>query len=148
MPPQKKEQYKVETTNRVEKTLRAILIDSHRQLVMEVPVTGLKEIYAHLGCDLIDKGLEFETPWGIETLYIDDEGLLKDETEFFEVLGTGRGFAGSGLIVGTDEDGESTDCRLSVDSVADRILFLERDQAQARGIPVEPAMEFVAWEEA
>ena len=90
--------------------INAVLIDPSRCMITEVKLdspTRLAEIYKLLDVQLIDI-VRFDRR---NNMYIDDEGLLKDNF-FFSVRG--RKYAGKGLIVGaTDPTGHDTDSRVS-----------------------------------
>jgi hypothetical protein len=59
-----------------------------------------------------------------ETLYLDDEGLLKAEPgPFFNILPYPQPLAGVGLILGTDENGETVSTKLTVPAVTARASF-------------------------
>ena len=55
-------------------------------------------------------------------MYVDDEGLLKETNRYFSIHG--REFAGNGLIIGNNDEGESIDSTLTVEQVKDMISFL------------------------
>ncbi|NBW21397.1 MAG: DUF3846 domain-containing protein [Caulobacteraceae bacterium] len=90
-----------------EKVIRAILIDPFARKVSEIKlVNELEEIYKTLGCDLITiTGLRFG---GKQLdLILDDEGLLKDRENqrYFKYKLFSQPFAGKGLLVGSDKEG-------------------------------------------
>ena len=63
---------------------------------------------------------------------MDEEGLLKPIESAFFILGAHQPFAGNGIVVGTDEDGETTDCESTVDDIKARIKFLTLKQLQEK----------------
>lgn len=101
--------------------MKAILIDPTLNLIQEVEYSGdYKTIYKLIDCSTftcVDLGFG-------ETLYLDDEGLYKDETYMFHYDGAYQPFAGKGLILGTDDEGEAIATRLTTLSVCKKVEFL------------------------
>jgi hypothetical protein len=103
--------------------MKAILINPEFQTITEVEFTGdHRAIYSHLG-----KGVDtFDVaqPKPGESIYVDDEGLLKAddgmESHFFEWEGLTM-FAGNGLVLGCDADGNTTDTSYTVEEVRDLV---------------------------
>lgn len=105
--------------------MKAIKIDATEKTVTEVEYDGdYKTIYKLGGFDtftVIDLG-------DGETLFIDDNGLLNEEnTKFFKLAGPdykyAQPLAGNGVILGTDDEGESIATKLTVEKVAANVLF-------------------------
>lgn len=97
--------------------MKAILIDPFNRTVEDVETdASLEDIYRLCGCDLLDTVYVDRS----HTMFIDDEGLLKnyfDENDnqqypYFKI-GSSQTYAGKGLILGTTSDGDNTDTRLS-----------------------------------
>ena len=92
----------------------------------EVTVEEIDSVYpeanALIGCDWIECGwTNYETN---DALYVDEEGLLKEQKFFFELKGAYQTFAGNGFIAGCDiETGESADVKMSLDEVKTLITF-------------------------
>ena len=110
-------------------TLRGILIRPDTAEISEVEVPKgedqLQAIYDLLGVDLITCVAYSEDCRG-ETVYVDDEGLLKDPHLFFKVpfVEGHQWLAGSGLILGTDfETGESISSALPLERVQREVTF-------------------------
>lgn len=101
--------------------MKAIMIDPVLNMITECEYSGdYKEIYKLIDCNTftcVDLGFG-------ETLYLDDEGLFKDETYLFQMDGAYQPFAGKGLILGTDDEGDSTSTRLTPLDVAKKVEFL------------------------
>jgi len=99
----------------------AYLIDPFEQSVQEVNYFGdYTEIYKHIKCDLFTVvGLNNKG----DCVYVDDEGLLKDNQMFFKIQGYPEPLAGRGLILGTDEEGDSCSATLSFEDVRQMISF-------------------------
>ena len=126
---------------------RAILIDAKNKTVTVVEKgEGIQDIYKHLGCDTFDL---VRLGRGVDC-YIDDEGLLKeayideDGTKHnmngFSFPGFAQPIMGNGLIMGSDEEGESIDSPVSVGQVKAVLTFVEYDRPEDRP---EPHIEFI-----
>jgi hypothetical protein len=104
--------------------MKAILIDVEKREVREVEIgDGIDPIYEQLKCDCF-------TCVDIDdrnTVYVDDEGLLKvnRNSVFFQYDDGEIPLVGNGLILGTDyETGESIDTNLNVEDVRKTVKFL------------------------
>ena len=104
--------------------MKAILINAKTKEVKEVEMgRDYKEIYTQLECELFTAGTYLDEA---DVIYVDDEGLINGTDNFFTFEGAHQPFAGNGLIMGTDDEGESTDCKVSFNEVKDRVKFYER----------------------
>lgn len=80
--------------------MRAYLIDPAARSVTPVTRNGdWRQINELIGCDTftsvcLENG---------DVVYVDDEGLLKEPTDFFLIEGCTPPLAGKGLLVGTDD---------------------------------------------
>lgn len=109
------------------KPIKAILIDPFTETVSQVTLvdTKLQTYYHLLGCDLITiAGLAD----GVDMI-LDDEGLLKDsKSQAYFKIGIGsQPFAGKGLIVGTDEEGNTVSVpeNITTEKVFERVIFFK-----------------------
>lgn len=101
--------------------MRAYLIDPGLKTVTLVDYTGdYKNIYTHIGCDTFDA---IQINDNQDTIYVDDEGLLKGPTSFFMVQGRDEPLAGKGLVLGTNEDGDSVEPKLTLEEVTAMVEF-------------------------
>ena len=111
--------------------MKGILINPFDETIKEVVVTGnYKELYTLIECrafDCVDVDED-------NTLYVDDEGLLHDTNRYFSIHG--REFAGRGLILSTDDEGNSADVRFTLKEVKDLVSFFPE------GFKVEPSFTF------
>ena len=99
---------------------KAYLINAIAQTITEVEVGDYKTFYPLLGCDCFTTvGLEEE-----DTLYVDDEGLLKSPFDFFMYEGYPQPLAGNGLVMGTNDEGESIAPKMSLEDLKSRVTFL------------------------
>lgn len=105
--------------------MRAIHIDSINR---KVSVVDLPNAYPAgnelIGVDLITCAGNVPTDAGEDSLYVDDEGLLKAPREYFYLpMFCPHPLAGSGFIMGVSPDGETMDASIDVDSVAESVKF-------------------------
>jgi len=109
--------------------MKAILIDSKSKTVRYVEVkvndgSALQSMYNHIDCDLVEV-INIDDK---NDLFVDEEGLLKlnKDSQFFLYDGFPQPLAGNGLILGLDEEvGESIETSLSIEEVAEKVLFLD-----------------------
>jgi len=108
--------------------MRAILIDPFTQTIEEVDYSGdYKDIYGLIQCDLFTTVYLPNT--SDDTLFVDDEGLYVENQKFFKISGFHQPLAGCGLLLGTDKEGESTDCMSTVEEVK-AIVTWEKEGTQ------------------
>jgi hypothetical protein len=75
---------------------------------------------------------------GGDVIFVDDEGLLKPLDWFFAIKGGHQPFAGCGLVLGTDGDGDSVSARIALPDLKRRILYLR--------IMDRHPVRFLAWD--
>jgi hypothetical protein len=113
--------------------MKAIHINPITQTIREIEIPNNGDelnpaIYAILECQLFDV-VRLEDGDGI---FVDDEGLLKDEPgPFFTLWGYPNPIAGHGLVLGCDEDGNSCAPVVTVQEIRDRVVWLPTIQAAA-----------------
>tara|TARA_R100000231_G_scaffold41182_3_gene35995 strand:- start:420 stop:764 length:345 start_codon:yes stop_codon:yes gene_type:complete len=113
--------------------MRAILINPFDETITEVEYSGdFRQIYELTDCSTFDVVMLCNT----DDLYVDDEGLLKDNRYF---SWSGRNFAGKGLILAHDEEGETIPTTYDLQEVIDRVEWLPEGHQEV------PYMEFVSW---
>lgn len=107
--------------------MKAILIDPTSRAVKYVDVKpGIDAIYEAINAEtftvitLDDKGT---------ALFLDDEGLYKPNQDFFQIGDYKQPLAGRGLILGTNEAGESEDAKVSAAFVYAKVRWLEPQEA-------------------
>jgi hypothetical protein len=112
--------------------MKAILIDSVNREVKEVEVTDYKSYYPLLNCRCftvaayLGNGNDAREE---DYILVDDEGLLTEPEHFFAYDGAHHPFAGNGLILGSDLEGESIEPQVTVEEVKNKITFLNRRDA-------------------
>lgn len=114
--------------------MRGILINPFDQTIKEVVYAGdFREISVLIDCTTFDIAKISDA----DDLYVDDEGLLKDNRYF---SWSGRNFAGKGLILGHDKEGETIATTYDLQEVVDRVEWLPEGHQEV------PYMEFKAWQ--
>jgi hypothetical protein len=105
-------------------TMRGILIDPKACALTEVHLEAdkdhLRQIYDLLHCDTFDcVGLD-----NADTLYVDDNGIATGSPFHFIVADYPQPLVGRGLILGTNEEGESISAKTTLDDLRARITFM------------------------
>ena len=117
--------------------MRVILINPFDETVKEAVYGGdFREIYDLIGCRTFTVQMIDED----NDLFLDDEGLLVEgDQRYFEYKGLGT-FAGAGLIMAHDDEGDSKATTLDLWEVSSMVEF------KPEGYFEEPYMEFKAWQ--
>ena len=103
--------------------MKAILINVKDQSITEVEHDNtLDNIYDLLNCRTFDVVRIDE----VDSIYVDDEGLFVEDQLFFEFGGDAQAvrLAGNGLILGVDDEGNSTRPNITLEEVKGRVGFL------------------------
>lgn len=109
---------------------KAILIDVVNRTVTNVNIGHWKEMYPLIGngCSLFTMPVELENGDGV---FVDDEGLLHENmVGGFILSGYDNPLIGNAIIQGSDEEGETDDCKSTVEEIAERVVFLDAKQAE------------------
>lgn len=80
-----------------------------------------KEIYKHIDCDCFDV-VRIDDAGNV--IFVDDEGLLKDQRHYFHIGDTT--LTGKGLVLGTNAEGDTVSTTLTLGQLQDMISFSER----------------------
>ena len=105
--------------------MRAYLIDPINK---EISVVDYNGDYQMIN-ELINSQRGFDAVYGFrneDTLYVDDEGLLLKENHAFEFTydnGHTQPLMGKALVLGTDAEGESIECKTTLENLKSRISF-------------------------
>lgn len=100
------------------KKIKGILIDSKNLNVSEVEFEPtLEEYYRLLDCDCITAPSFNED----HDVIVDDEGLLKGPTNFFEI--DGAEYAGNGMILKVNDRGDWISHTLNFEEIKDKVTF-------------------------
>lgn len=110
---------------------RAIIIDAENRKVDEVwcAEEPLKFMYDTIGCDTVALAVELENR---DTVFVDDEGLLKDAEHFFEIEGAPQPFAGNGVIFGCTKSGNTISAMTDLETIREKVKFISRAALQFR----------------
>ena len=100
---------------------KAYLIHSATKTVSDITIDDYTEISKNIGCEIFTTGTHL--PNG-DTIYVDDEGLLINPKFFFMVDGCAHPFAGNGVVVGADEEGESVDVKTKIEDIWAMVKFM------------------------
>lgn len=96
--------------------MKAIMIDPFTQTIEEVEYSGnYKDLYDLLGCHLFTT--VYLDDMNLDTLYVDDEGLYVENQMFFKIAGFPQPLAGRGILLGTDDEGDSISCESTVEGI-------------------------------
>lgn len=113
--------------------MKALKIDVVAQTVTEIELErGIKHIYAAIGngCNLFCVPIEFDNG---DSLFADDEALLQENVEgAFIMDGWDYPIVGNALVIGTNDEGDSADCKSSPDDLFSKITFLDKNGAEQR----------------
>jgi hypothetical protein len=101
--------------------MKAYLIDPYKHTVTKVDYSGhYEDIYKLLDCDTFDC-VGFN---GFDTVYIDDEGLYKDDKEFFCIDGYPQPLCGKALVLGTNRHGDSIAPKIGLTKLRSMVTFI------------------------
>lgn len=103
--------------------MKAIKIDVEQKKVYHIEINDYKDIYPAIGngCDLFTIPITFENG---DAIYTDDEGLLHPEMiGCFQMNDWDYPLVGNAVILGTDEDGESTDSMSDPEAIEKEIIW-------------------------
>ena len=109
---------------------KAILIDVVAKTITDVQVGDYTDIYTHIGngCNLFEVPIEFENG---DTIYVDEEGLLKEVHGGFIMEGWSYPLIGNAIIQGTDEEGEAVDYKSDIEELRKKVVFVTKETAWA-----------------
>ena len=111
--------------------MRTIIINPFDQTIKEAVYDGdYREIYDLIDCQVFDVVRISES----DDLFVDDEGLLKDNNRYFSW--SGRNFAGKALILSHNDEGVSIGTTYDLHEVVDRVEWLPEGHRET------PYMEF------
>ena len=105
--------------------MKALFIDPTDETIRFLSYDGdYKSIYRILGCRTFEAVYPFDNG---DTLWIDEEGLLKDSNFAFNIRADNPKFnqtiMGKALVLGTDAEGESIECKTTLEDLKSRINF-------------------------
>jgi hypothetical protein len=103
--------------------MKAIKIDVEQKKVYHIEISDWREIAPAIGngCQLFACPITFENN---DTLYTDDEGLLKPEMiGCFYMPEWDYPLVGNAIILGSDEEGESIDALSTCEEIENQIMW-------------------------
>tara|TARA_R100001086_G_scaffold226614_1_gene145324 strand:- start:79 stop:519 length:441 start_codon:yes stop_codon:yes gene_type:complete len=105
--------------------MKALFIDPTDETIRFLSYDGdYKSIYRILGCRTFEAVYPFDNG---DTLWIDEEGLLKDSNFAFNIRADNPKFnqtiMGKALVLGTDAEGESVECKTTLEDLKSKINF-------------------------
>lgn len=114
------------------KMRKAIKIDVEAQSVYHVEIgDSYTDIYPEIGngCSTFCIPMTFENE---DSMFADDESLLRfdDIKGGFYFNDWNYPIVGNTIILGTDEDGESVDCKTTIEEIQRQINFIDVESAQ------------------
>lgn len=116
--------------------IKAIRIDSANRRFHEVELdqSDTDAICGFVGCSMFDV-VRVENR---DVIFVDDEGLLtaNEDTHFFTVGKYDGILVGNGLVVGTDDEGESVDAETTIEWLENNISFGKMVKHNEELIPV------------
>lgn len=101
--------------------MKAYLIDPFAKTITEVEYTGeYTNIYEHIGVDCFT-ALTINN--ARDTIFLDDEGLFREGQKYFLLHKYPQPLPGKGLVLGTDDQGESVSPVISIMQLEQLITF-------------------------
>ncbi len=115
--------------------MKAFLIDPYLKEITEVDYSGnFKQICTLIHADLKVRSFTAATfnKHG-DTFYIDDEGLFRENIQFFEHYGYPQPLAGYGLVLGSNAAGESIEPTVTLEELKEVITWENEYTVGLRG---------------
>jgi len=109
---------------------KAILINVEAQTITETTIGHYSEIYKAIGngCNTFECPVILENE---DAVYIDECGLYHDPKGCFILNGWNYPLVGNAIILATDEEGDSADCKSTVEELKARVKFYGEAVAKA-----------------
>ena len=103
--------------------MRAIKINVENQTLEYVEVEGINTYYEQIGneCSTFACPVTFDNNDG---LFVDDEGLFHKNIGAFYMKDWSSPIVGNALIIGCDDEGESVDCKTTIEDLKGKIKFI------------------------
>jgi hypothetical protein len=115
------------------KPINAIKINVETRRIEDVTIGSSKDIYEQIGCEMFEVPVTFKNA---DALYCDEEALLKSSSikGGFMMPGWVRPILGNAIIVGTNKDGDSCDCKSNISDLEVKFYDAETCQQYAKSI--------------
>jgi hypothetical protein len=106
--------------------MKSIFINAETREIVSVQLKDqLTETYKMMNCNIVESVVYLDKN---DYLVVDEEGLFKsDKSGFYfdDVF-----VYGNGMIWGADNNGESKDCEIEIDSVSKRVNWVDKDMSE------------------
>ena len=111
--------------------MKSIFIDSENKTITDIDLKGdLQSWYDIIKCELVEVAHYFNDH---DSIMVDEEGMLKSLENFFSVEGSHQEFfAGNGLVVGVDKEGNTVDCKLRAKDIKEKITFKDLNEIRTK----------------
>lgn len=111
--------------------MKAYWINATAKVITEVEYTGLADLQRMVG-----GSIELAKTWPAgDTLYVDEEGLLKADPVWFRIAGReDQPFASSGVVVGREQHADTSDTfapAITLAALQAEVQFLTPEQVKA-----------------
>ena len=129
--------------------MKAILINPKEEIIRVISYDGdYKSIYQILECRMFECVYPFDNG---DTLFIDEEGLLKDSNYSFSIKADDKKqfpwqtVMGKALVLGTDAEGEMIECKSKLEDIKNQIKFRGKVAISEgnRGFTIMPYEEYL-----
>ena len=104
--------------------MKAYLIDPIKEEISIVDYNGdFKQIQELIEADLFDIVYPFKNQ---DAVYVDDMGLMKQVNFYFQIKydnGRNQDLFGLGLVLGVDDEGNSVEPKISLETLKDKVTF-------------------------
>ena len=104
--------------------MKAYLIDPIKEEISIVDYNGdFKQIQELIEADLFDIVYPFKNQ---DAVYVDDMGLMKQVNFYFQIKydnGRDQDLFGLGLVLGVDDEGNSVEPKISLETLKDKVTF-------------------------
>lgn len=94
-------------------TVTSVVIDDEQKIN--------EQIYKFIECDCFDVARINDKG---DAFFVDDEGLLKGEADFFRYADYPHPLAGMALLLGCDSEGETIEATVKLDEVKAKVQFV------------------------
>lgn len=115
-------------------------INSSDRTVTSADQNGLKDLQR-----LVGGNIEIAKFWpNNDVLFADEEGLYKGTNTWFLIAGINQPICGNAVVVGSDDQGETTKPRATLEQIAAEVRFLTDEQVRswAKANASDPASSF------
>jgi hypothetical protein len=114
--------------------MRALLIDVDRERIEEVEVSKenfLDDAYRLIKCETIEVAFNFpphpQANGTFDTIFVDENGLVTDgPKKFWIIQGGHQPFAGNGLVVAVDDEGNTVGAMIAIERLQSMVEFMAR----------------------